>query len=116
MFSGDTFGSGAFWMQIMGCLPMEVFEKNARSVLDRLEPFGLDRILVYPGHRIQSPVQLTGTYLHDCWHIAAGILDGSIIGNENVTTFLEQQFPCREVAYGRMLAFSYDPERLHVAG
>ena len=112
MFSGDTVGSGTIWMQIKGAVPLAQFEVSTRRLLDRLLPLGLDDILVYPGHRNQSPVQLTGQIVKDDWYITQGILRGTIVGEEKEFNMFDMHMKYRETSHGQMLSFCYDPEQL----
>ncbi len=112
MFSGDTVGSGTIWMQIRGAVPMAQFEVNTRRLLDILLPLGLDDILVYPGHRIQSPVQLTGQIVKDDWFLAQGIMRGTIVGEDRELDAHGMHMVFKEASHGQMLSFCYDPDQL----
>lgn len=111
LFSGDTIGSGSFWMQIPSSLPIAPFRANLARLNEKTA--GLDRLLVYPGHRNQSPVQLTGQYVKDTLHIADGILDGSIVGEDKELNFFGREMKYKSAACGQMLDFCYDPGRLN---
>ena len=110
LFSGDTIGSGSFWMQVPTALPMAQFRDHVVRLAEQLD--GLDRLLVYPGHRNQSPVQLTGQYVKDTRFIADGIMDGSIVGEDQEMNFMGTSMKYKTVAHGQMLNFCYNPERL----
>ena len=113
MFSGDTVGSGTIWMQLRGAGPMQRFEASTRRLLDYLLPLGLDDILVYPGHRYQSPVQLTGQIVKDDWFLAQGIMRGTIVGEDRVMDMHGMHMEYKETSHGQMLSFCYDPEQLY---
>ena len=110
LFSGDSVGSGQFWMQIDGCLPLKEFSRS----LDRLweEVGDLPLLKIYPGHRFQSPVQLNLQYLEDVRTITRHLADGSWEGEETVMEFGGSLLPYRHLAYGMMLDYCYDPKRL----
>ena len=113
MFSGDTVGSGIIWMQIEGAVPLARFEVSTRRLLDRLLPLGLEEILVYPGHRNQSPVQLTGQIVKDDWYLTQGILRGTMKGEEKEMNMFGRQVAYCELSHGQMHSFCYDPEQLY---
>ena len=69
-------------------------------------------LLIYPGHRYQSPVQLTGPYLEDARFITRGILAGEIRGREDTYRLGGRELHCRVAAHGLMRAYSFDPENL----
>ena len=69
-------------------------------------------LLIYPGHRYQSPVQLTGPYLEDARFITRGILAGEIRGREDTYRLGGRELHCRVAAHGLMGAYSFDPENL----
>lgn len=110
LFSGDTIGSGNFWMQVPTALPMAQFRDNVVRLTKKVE--GLNDLLVYPGHRNQSPVQLTAQYVQDTCFIAEGIMDGSIVGDDQEMNFMGTQMKYKTVAHGQMVSFCYDPDRL----
>ena len=111
LFTGDTVGSGAFWMQIPGCVPLHEFADNLDRLIARVSTD--DALLIYPGHRYQSPVQLTGRYLADVRHITRGILAGELVGSEESYPVGNFEVHCRVVRYGLMPnGYSYNPENL----
>ena len=112
LFSGDTVGSGTIWMQIPGCVSISRFEASTRRLLNILTPLRLNDVLVYPGHRYQSPVQLTGQIVEDDWEICRGILNGSITGEDRVMDMRGMHLSYKETSRGQMRSFCYDPERV----
>ena len=111
LFSGDTVGSGAFWMQIPGCVPLHEFADSLDALIARV---GTDeRLRIFPGHRWQSRTQLTGPYLEDVRHITRGILSGEIAGEPVEYSLGDKARKCLKACYGRMEnGFWYDPENL----
>ncbi len=110
LFSGDTIGSGHFWMQLPTCIPLSQFCTNLVRLCGKLE--GLNELLVYPGHRNQSPVQLTEQYAKDTLFITKGILDGSIVGEDREMEHRTGHMEYKEAAHGQMLSYCYDPKNL----
>ena len=108
LFSGDGIGSGMFWMQLPFCSPLHVF----RDDLEKLaaECAKCPDLLVFPGHRNQSPVQLTGQYVKDTLAITNGLLDGSLTGEEVTMPFGEETLRFCQISLGQMLSFCYDPK------
>ncbi|MEG1427592.1 MAG: MBL fold metallo-hydrolase [Oscillospiraceae bacterium] len=78
MFSGDTIGSGGFWMQIPSALPILEFSKGLARLTEAVKD--IKNLRIFPGHRNQSPVQLREQYIADIDAITAGILDGTMEG------------------------------------
>ncbi len=110
LFSGDTIGSGSFWMQLPNSLPMNLFQINVKHLYEKVR--GLKQLQVYPGHRNQSPVQLTGQYVKDTYTIATRLLAGTLVGEERVLDFSGRHMEYKSVAHGQMLDFCYDPSNL----
>ncbi len=110
LFSGDTIGSGHFWMQLPTCIPLSQFCTNLVRLCEKLD--GLHDLLVYPGHRNQSPVQLTGQYVQDTLFLTKGILDGSIVGEDREMQHWTGHMSYKEAAHGQMRSFCYDPKNL----
>jgi len=63
LFSGDTIGSGNFWMQLPASIALNLFSMNLERLWGQVT--GMENLLVYPGHRNQSPVQLNLQYVKD---------------------------------------------------
>lgn len=110
LFSGDGIGSGHFWMQLPGCLPLNQFQ----SVLEALytETRKCPNLLVYPGHRNQSPVQLTGQYVRDTRFITNGLLNGTLKGEAASIPWQGGTMSFYQIGHGQMVSFCYDPENL----
>lgn len=110
LFSGDSIGSGNFWMQLPGCSPLHVF----RDDLEKLAAACADcpDLLVFPGHRSQSPVQLTGQYVKDTLYITNGLLDGSLKGEPESMPWNNGVMKYSKIGYGQMVNYCYNPENL----
>lgn len=110
LFSGDGIGSGIFWMQLPACSPLHVYREALERFLKETEK--CPDLKIYPGHRNQSPVQLTGQYVRDNLAVVRGILDGSRIGEPAVLPWNGGELRYRHLGQGQMLDFCYDPENL----
>lgn len=113
LFSGDTIGSGSFWMQLPCSLPMDRFRENLYHLWNQVKD--IQELLIYPGHRNQSPVQLTQQYIQDCMFIADGLVKGAIEGEEKTLDMADRHMVFRSVAHGQMLDFCYDAENIYAA-
>lgn len=110
LFTGDAVGSGMFWMQITGCIPLHEFRENLARLIRTVQPFA--KLKIYPGHRWQSPVQLNRQYLDDTLTLTDRILEDPEYGNALEMMYHGRPLAYREASYGMMLAYSYDPENL----
>lgn len=113
LFTGDAIGSGAFWMQIPTALSLDRLLPGVERLLTRIGR--MDGLLVYPGHRAQSPVQLTGQYVRDCETITRGILDGKMVGEPEELTLGTRHLTYRSIKYGMYQSYCYDPNNLREA-
>ena len=110
LFSGDSIGSGHFWMQLPFCSPLHVF----RDALEKLAAVCTDcpDLLVFPGHRSQSPVQLTGQYVKDTLYITNGLVDGSLKGEPASMPWHNGEMKFAKIGYGQMISYCYDPANI----
>ena len=110
LFSGDSIGSGNFWMQLPGCSQLHVFRED----LEKLAAACADcpDLLVFPGHRSQSPVQLTGQYVKDTLYITNGLLDGSLKGEPASIPWNNGELKYLQTGYGQMVHYCYNPNNL----
>ena len=110
LFSGDSIGSGNFWMQLPGCSPLHVF----RNDLEKLAAACAEcpELLVFPGHRSQSPVQLTGQYVQDTLYLTNGLLDGSMKGEPETMPWNNREMKYAKIGYGQMVSYCYNPDNL----
>lgn len=111
LFSGDSIGSGNFWMQLSSCLPLDEFLVKLEALAKRVEP--LSGLKIYPGHRNQSPVQLTLQYVKDVLGLTRDILAGKEAGEEYPMNLHGTMISAREVKRGQMRSYLYDPKHLH---
>ena len=111
MFSGDSLGSGMIWMQLPCCTSIEEYRGSVQKVYEEVKD--LTDLKIYPGHRNQSPVQLTEQYVTDNLAIADGIVDGSLVGEEQEMDFHGKMIRFRVLSHGQMGMFCYDPENIY---
>lgn len=107
LFSGDGIGSGIFWMHLPFCSPLRVFQKELEALAAECKR--CPELLVFPGHRNQSPVQLTGQYVKDVLTITNGLLDGSLRGEPRSMAWHDGTMEFHEIGLGQMISFCYDP-------
>ena len=110
LFTSDAVGSGAFWMQIPGCIPLHEFRENLFALIQKVKH--LENLKIYPGHRYQSPVQLNLRYLYDTLALTDQILNRQDNGEERYLELHGIPVHYREASYGMMLAYSYNPLNL----
>lgn len=110
LFSGDTIGSGHFWMQVPTALPLSMFDIGLEKLY---EITGADpAILIYPGHRNQSPIQLTGQYIKDTRTITKGLISGAMRGEPASLDFQGRKMEYHHIAYGQMCDYCYNPDSI----
>lgn len=106
IFSGDTIGSGHFWMQIPTALPLVRFLPGLERLYEKTRNTG--EIKIYPGHRNQSPVQLTGQYIKDVLDITRGLISGLLQGEPAVLDFHDMHMEYRHLGQGMMVDYCYN--------
>ena len=109
LFSGDALGSGHFWMQLPHCLPLHEFLPHAERLYEELKDTGVN---IYPGHRYQSPVQLTETYIADTAEATRQILEGKQDGELKTMVLGKETLYFKEASWGTMVNYVYNPDNL----
>ncbi len=110
MFSGDGIGSGHFWMQLPFCTALNVFQMGLKALY--AETSKCPNLKIYPGHRVQSPVQLTGQYVRDTLYITNGLLNGVLKGEPASIPWHGGEMSYYHLGHGQMVDFCYDPENI----
>lgn len=113
LFSGDSIGSGHFWMQVPKALPLARFQMVLQRFYDRVKE--LKDLLIYPGHRNQSPVQLTLQYIKDTLTLTKRIVSGVIEGEDAVLDMGPMHMEYKHVGYGMMVDMCYNPKTIRSA-
>lgn len=108
LFSGDGIGSGHFWMQLPFCTALNVFQMGLKALYE--ETRKCPDLKVYPGHRNQSPVQLTGQYVRDTLFITNGLLNGTLKGEPTSIPWQGGEMHYYHIGHGQMVDFCYDPD------
>ena len=107
LFSGDAVGSGHFWMQIPGCLPLSVFRTELNRLYENVKE--MKNLRIYPGHRAQSPVPLNLQYIKDVMDLTDEILEGKNQGEDKEMDLAGKHILYREAVHGMMRGYCYDP-------
>lgn len=110
LYSSDAAGSGQFWMQIPGCIPLHEYREHLASLVSRMDRY--PKLRVYPGHRWQSDTQLNLQYLHDTLDLTDMILEGKDQGKDLVMPFHGEPLHYRECSFGMMKGYCYNPGNL----
>ncbi len=104
MLSGDTVGSGHIWLQLDHSEPLHVFRDGVKCLEEEIAD--LRGLVIYPGHRSQSAVQLNGAYITHLRELCDMVLSGEMAGDEN--PMLAGRFPnARVVSYGLVQSLVY---------
>ena len=110
LFSGDSVGSGHFWMQLKHSLPLHEFRTNLQNLIDLTE--NTSDLRIYPGHRNQSPVQLNRQYLLDEAVLIDRILSGKETAEKKTMRLDREDIVFCEGHEGLLINMCYDPENL----
>ncbi|MEG1427196.1 MAG: MBL fold metallo-hydrolase [Oscillospiraceae bacterium] len=110
LFSGDSIGSGPFWLQLPHSLSMETFVQSATNLLNEVE--GMEDLLVLPGHRVQSRTTLGIAYVRDILETAQLILDGTLDGEAGSLVFEGEPMNFKMAEHKSMQGFYYAPNNL----
>ncbi|MBR3312142.1 MAG: MBL fold metallo-hydrolase [Solobacterium sp.] len=110
LFSGDSVGSGGFWLQLPHSLPLASFREELIKLMKITE--NMKDLRIYPGHRYQSPVQLDRQYLNDELDLINDLISGKETSETDVMTAVGQEIVFARAHRGLLLDFLYDPEKL----
>ena len=105
MFTGDTIGSGNFWMQLPHSLDLAVFLSNLDRLWAQLDK--MDSLIIYPGHRNQSPIDLNLQYVEDTHTITKRLVSGEWAGKYGEMDYLGMHMKFMEISYGLMRSYLY---------
>jgi len=111
LFTGDSIGAGVFWMQVPFSLPLREFKKNLLALWDQVKD--MHKLMIHPGHRNQSPIQLYLSFLADTILTTDKIIDGEWIGRDVETALSETQIiRCKSTSYNLITDYCYNPENM----
>lgn len=110
LFTGDTVGSGNFWMQLPESLPLDVFEKNLSRLHEKL--CAHKNLILYVGHRSQGSMQMTGRYLTDVLAATKRIINGSLKGRASVMKYDDLEINYKITGVRMIRGYCYDPEKI----
>ena len=111
LFTGDSTGAGVFWMQLPMCLPLRELRINLLRLWDRVKD--MNTLMIHPGHRNQSPIQLYLSFLADTILVTNKIIDGEWIGRDaQMTISSGQHIRCKSVSYNLIRDYCYNPENI----
>jgi glyoxylase-like metal-dependent hydrolase (beta-lactamase superfamily II) len=111
LFTGDSTGAGVFWMQLPMCLPLREFRVKLMRLWDRVKD--MNKLMIHPGHRNQSPIQLYLSFLADTILVTDKIIDGEWIGRDTEMTLSSgQHIRCKSVSYNLIRDYCYNPENI----
>jgi hypothetical protein len=98
-------------MQLPGCLPLRELRENLKRLWDRVKD--MDGLMIHPGHRSQSPVQLYLGFLADTILVTNKIISGEWTGRDaEMTISSGRHIHCKSVAYNLIKDYCYSPENI----
>ena len=112
LFTGDSTGAGVFWMQLPGCLPLSELRKNLQKLWDKVK--NMNALMIHPGHRNQSPVQLYLGFLADTIMLTDKLIKGewpNLIDKE-MTPSSGQKINCKSASYNLIRDYCFNPDNL----
>lgn len=113
LFSGDSIGSGHFWMQLPDSLPMDRYTEILADFDRKTGTY--EDLLVWPGHRYQSPVQLNRQYIRDVLDVCREVSEGRRNDERKVMKLRNRDIVFCEASGGMLLNMCYDPDRIKSA-
>lgn len=110
LFSGDSIGSGNFWMQIPGTLPLADFLPRLQALYDEVK--GLPDLEVFPGHRSQMPKEMGLRYVEDVLSLTKHLVDGTMEGEDEVLDFAGIHMEYKKAGFGLVKEYCYNPKTI----
>ena len=111
LFTGDSTGAGVFWMQVPHALPLRDFRKNLMRLWDRVKD--MTNLMIYPGHRDQSPVQLYLSFIADTVLVTNKIISGEFPGVDREMTLSSGHcIKCKSASYNLIRDYCYNPDNI----
>ena len=110
LYTGDAIGAGVFWMQIPSALPLSEFLGNLEMLWSDLK--GYKELKIHPGHRHQSPVQLTLEFLEDTLLMTRKIVSGEWVGEDEEMDYHGLYIKYKNLSYKLMTDYCYHPDNI----
>jgi glyoxylase-like metal-dependent hydrolase (beta-lactamase superfamily II) len=112
LFSSDTVGSGPLWVQLPHSMPLHEVRDNLKAFYEGIKQYG--DLLIYPGHRYQSPGQIGLPYIADTLETIELILAGKVQGEKMDIPFRiqDQDTVWLSVRHKGSLGLVYNPANL----
>ena len=105
LFSGDTIGSGAFWMQLPYSSPLTQFLEELKRLEEMVKDY--DNLIILPGHIYQATEPPGQRYINDLREATEKIISGEIMGVKS-----EFHYGGLTVDYKSLRGYIYDPDKL----
>ena len=113
IFTGDSTGAGVFFMQLPGAQPLTLLQKSFKKLWDRIKD--MNDLILHPGHRNQSPVQLHLGFIADTIMLTNKI----IAGDPDVPTEDREMqsssghvVKCKSASYNLITNYCYRPDNI----
>ena len=111
LFTGDSTGAGVFWMQMPRSLPLRKLRENLLRLWDRVK--GMHMLMIHPGHRNQSPIQLYLGFLADTILVTNKIIEGEWVGlDKEMTISSGHHIKCKSASYNLVRDYCYTPDNI----
>ena len=111
LFTGDSTGAGVFWMQLPGSLPLRELQKSLLKLWDRVKD--MNTLMIHPGHRNQSPVQLYLGFLADTIMLTGKLIAGEWPSRDTeMTTSSGHHIKCKTASYNLIRDYCFKPDSI----
>jgi glyoxylase-like metal-dependent hydrolase (beta-lactamase superfamily II) len=111
VFTGDSIGAGVFWMQVPRALSLRELRIKLMRLWDRVKD--MNNLMIHPGHRNQSPVQLYLSFLADTILVTNKIISGEMTGRDTEMTISSgHRIKCKSVSYNLIKDYCYRPDNI----
>ena len=107
LFTGDTLGSGTFWMHLPHSLPLASFAADLEKLWAQVS--GMDNLIVYPGHYNPNFAGVNLQYVKDTLDITKGLISGEMVGEDGEMDLGPIKLQFKRIGHGTMQDYLYDP-------
>lgn len=108
LFTGDSIGSGGFWMQLKESSSLTELLSNIKSLRNKLD----ESIKIYPGHYYQSNRVLDISYLGELIELTQMIINNPEYGTEGDMHLGDLHLRYRKAVYHQIYDYLYNPEKI----